>query len=144
MIVFFRSCLLPVFVYLHVCACSVGVQGWNPSLLFLLHWQADPLPQSHLGSHLVHLLYQLHREECIPNCSFSQLSCSPLSCPVVARPACLDGSVSFRSLSDSAFGGYLPCTWGRVQAPHWDLFQLLPFTWYPWAFSEDPWERVGE
>ena len=50
----------------------------------------------------IYLLYQLHREECIPNCSFSQLSCSPLSCPVVASPACLDRSVSFSSLSDCA------------------------------------------
>ena len=64
---------------------------------------------SHLGSHLVYLLYRLHREECISNCSFSQLSCPPLSFPVVATPACLDRSVSFSSLSGSAFGGYLPC-----------------------------------
>ena len=32
----------------------ICVQGWNPSLLFLLHWQADALPLSHLGSHLVY------------------------------------------------------------------------------------------
>ena len=26
------------------------IQGWNPGLLRLLHWQADSLPLSHLGS----------------------------------------------------------------------------------------------
>ena len=28
-------------------------QGSNPHLLWLLHWQADSLPQSHLGSPLI-------------------------------------------------------------------------------------------
>ena len=47
--------------YPFLCTCMhvhaqllICVQGWNPSLLFLLHWQADALPLSHLGSHLVY------------------------------------------------------------------------------------------
>ena len=30
-------------------------QGWNPHLLCLLHWQADSLPLSHLGSSGVYM-----------------------------------------------------------------------------------------
>ena len=34
------------------------IQGWNPSLLCLLHWQAGSLPLHHLGSPIPDLLTQ--------------------------------------------------------------------------------------
>ena len=97
--------------YPFLCTCMhvhaqflICVQGWNPSLLFLLHWQADALPLSHLGSHLVYTYSISYIERSVYQTAVSLSSPAlPLAVQLwQALPACLDRSVSFSSLSDSA------------------------------------------
>ena len=56
-------------------------QGWNPSLLLLLHWQADSLSLCHLGSQVLKILFT--RKLKIYDYLWSEVA---QSCPTLCDP----------------------------------------------------------
>ena len=64
-------------------------QGWNPSLLHLLNWQADSLPLNHLGNQRSHreCLLILYPHPATLTYTHSLLMVSSLTLPGSRRPA---------------------------------------------------------